>query len=37
MAAALISQGELGDLTDGELKWSQEEKIWIGKEFIKYK
>jgi len=27
MTAALISQGELGDIKDRELKWSQEEKI----------
>ena len=32
MTAALISQGELGDIKDRELKWSQEEKAWIGKE-----
>jgi hypothetical protein len=31
MTAALISQGELGDIKDRELKWSQEEKIWIAK------
>ena len=34
MTAALISQGELGDIKDRELKWSQEEKAWIGKEGI---
>ena len=28
---ALISQGELGDIKDRELKWSQEEKAWLGK------
>ena len=34
MAVLLISQGELGDIKDRELKWSQEEKAWIGKEEI---
>ena len=34
MAAELISQGELGGIKDRELKWSQEEKAWIGKEGI---
>ena len=34
MTAALISWGELGDIKDRELKWSQEEKAWIGKEGI---
>jgi hypothetical protein len=28
MTAALISQGELGDIKDIGLKWSQEEKAW---------
>ena len=32
MAAELISQGELGGIKDRELKWSPEEKAWIGKE-----
>ena len=32
MTAALISQGELGDIKDRERKWSPEEKAWIGKE-----
>jgi hypothetical protein len=27
--AALINQGELGDIKDRELKWPQEEKAWI--------
>ena len=29
-----VSQGEFGDIKDRELKWSQEEKAWIGKEGI---
>jgi hypothetical protein len=31
MTAALISQGELGDIKNTELKWSKEEKAWIEK------
>jgi hypothetical protein len=31
MTAALISQGELGDIMDREIKWPQEEKVWIEK------
>jgi hypothetical protein len=34
MTAALISQCELEDFTARELKWHQEEKIWIEKEGI---
>ena len=34
MTAALISQGELGDIKDREVKCSPEEKAWIGKEGI---
>jgi hypothetical protein len=34
MTAALIRQSELGDIKDRELKWSQEERVWIGKEGI---
>ena len=29
MTAALIIQSELGDIKDRELKWSQEEKVWL--------
>jgi hypothetical protein len=38
MTAALISQGDLGNIEDRRLKWSQEEKAWIGggNESIKY-
>ena len=32
MTAALISWGELGDIKDRELKRSEEEKAWMGKE-----
>jgi hypothetical protein len=31
MTASLISQGELWDIKDRELKRSQEEKVWIKK------
>jgi hypothetical protein len=31
MTATLISQGELGDIKDRELKWSQAEKVQIEK------
>jgi hypothetical protein len=31
MTAALIIQGDLGDIKGRELKWSQEEKAWLGK------
>jgi hypothetical protein len=31
MTAALSSQGELGDIKNRELKWCQEEKVWIEK------
>jgi len=31
MPAALISQDERGDIKDREVKWSQEEKVWIEK------
>jgi hypothetical protein len=34
MAVLLISQGELGDIKDREVKCSPEEKAWIGKEGI---
>lgn len=34
MPAALVSQGDLGDINDRELKWSQEKKAWIGKEEV---
>ena len=34
MTVALISQGELWDIKARELKWSQEEKSWLGKEGI---
>jgi hypothetical protein len=34
MTAALISQAELGNIKDRELKWSQEEKTWIGRKGI---
>lgn len=30
--AALTSQGRRWDIKDKELKWSQEEKAWIGKD-----
>ena len=32
MTIELISQGELGDIKDRELKCFQEEKAWTGKE-----
>jgi hypothetical protein len=32
MTGALVSQGKLGDIKDRTLKWSHEEKAWIGKE-----
>jgi hypothetical protein len=25
----MITQGEFGDIKDRELKWSQEENVWI--------
>ena len=31
ITVVLIILGELGDTKDEELKWSQEEKAWIGK------
>lgn len=34
-SAASISLGELGDIKDRELTWSQEEKAWLGKEGIR--
>lgn len=34
MTAALIGQGELGDIMDRVLKWFQEDKAWLGKEGI---
>jgi hypothetical protein len=32
MPDALISQGKLEGIKYGELKWSEEEKAWLGKE-----
>jgi hypothetical protein len=34
MTAVLSNQCELGDTRDRELKWSQEEKVRIGKEGV---
>lgn len=34
MSDTLVSQGELWDIKDRELKWSQEEKVWLGNEGI---
>jgi hypothetical protein len=36
MTAALISQVELEDIKDKELKWSHEENIWTDKSEFKY-